>query len=192
MLGTAHKIDSARLATLKQCCGIVRYGIGYDNVDVTAAEALGIPVAIVRDYCIEEVAEHAIASALTLSRALPHWDRNVRSGAWRSGEKPRLRKFSSLAFAVIGFGLIGRTVAQKAKGLFGRVLIHDPMAKFTAEDRAAYSIIDNLTDIIDAADILTVHVPLLDGTRALLDAPHARPHEAVGDRHQCQPRRHCR
>ena len=171
LLGTAYKLDAARLAALPRCRGVVRYGIGYDNVDVAAAEALGLVVGIVRDYCIDEVAEHAIACALSLARALPHWDRNVRSGAWRSGDKPRLRRLSALSFGIVGFGLIGRTVAEKARGLFGQILIHDPLANLTEADRAAgYLFVEALPDLLAQSDILTVHVPLTDATRGLLDA----------------------
>ena len=172
LLGTAKKLDAAGLEALPCCRGVVRYGIGYDNVDVAAAEELGMVVAIVRDYCIDEVAEHAIACALSLARALPHWDRNVRSGAWRSGQKPRVRRLSALSFGIIGFGLIGRTVAEKARGLFGRVLVYDPLASLTEADRASgYVFVDTLPDILEQADILSVHVPLTEGTRGLLDAP---------------------
>lgn len=171
LLGTAHKLDAAALAALPRCRGVVRYGIGYDNVDVDAASKLGMQVAIVRDYCIDEVAEHALACALALTRGLPHWDRNMRAGAWRSGDRPRLRKLSSLAFGIVGFGLIGRTVAAKASGLFGRVLVHDPIAQPTDADRAAgYEFVALLNDLLGAIDVLSVHVPLTDGTRALIDA----------------------
>lgn len=170
LLGTGTKMTATRLERLGAARGVVRYGIGYDNVDVAAAEALGIPVAIIRDYCIEEVAEHAVASALALIRALPHWDRNVRAGKWRTGERPRIQKLASLAFGVVGFGLIGRQAAAKARGLFGRVLVHDPLAQLSEADREAYTFVDTLDEILAEADALTVHVPLVDGTRALLDA----------------------
>jgi D-3-phosphoglycerate dehydrogenase len=171
LLGTGYKLDSDRLKTLSRCRGVVRYGIGYDNVDIPAAEELGIPVGIVRDYCIEEVAEHAIAFALALARGLPHWDRNIRAGAWRSGPKQHLRRLSSLTFGLIGFGLIGRTVVEKARGLFGRILVFDPLTKPTQADLDAGTIfVDDLDTFLEQTDILSVHVPLTDGTRGMVDA----------------------
>lgn len=171
LLGTALKLDAARLAAMPNCKGVVRYGIGYDNVDVAAAERQGITVAIVRDYCIDEVAEHALACGLALARALPFWDRNIRAGAWRQGERPRLHRLSSLAFGVIGFGLIGRTMAHKAGAVFGKVLVHDPVAAVTAEDRErGYEFVDSLADLLEKVDILSVHVPLTDATRGMIGA----------------------
>ena len=94
LLGTAARFDRERLARLAKsgCKGVVRYGIGYDNVDAAAATELGMVVAIVREYCIDEVAEHAIACTLALARGLSHWDRNIRAGAWRGGQGARGRR----------------------------------------------------------------------------------------------------
>ena len=169
LLGTAYKLDPERMRAMPSCRAIVRYGIGYDNVDIRSAESLGIVVAIVREYCIEEVAEHALACALALARALPHWDRNVRSNAWRGGTRPSIRRLSALSLGVIGFGLIGRGLARKSKGLFGRILVHDPIAELSEADRAAgYVIVDTLDELLAEVDILSVHVPLNEDTRGLI------------------------
>lgn len=171
LLGTASKLDRESMRAMPSCRAIVRYGIGYDNVDIRSAETLGIVVAIVREYCIEEVAEHALACALALARALPHWDRNVRSNAWRGGTRPSIRRLSALSFGVIGFGLIGRRLARKSKGLFGRILVHDPIAELSDADRAAgYVIVDTLPELLAEVDILSVHVPLNEDTRGLIGA----------------------
>jgi phosphoglycerate dehydrogenase-like enzyme len=171
LLGTAHKAEGAFLRRLKNVRGVVRYGIGYDNVDIAAADELGLVVAIVRDYCIDEVAEHAIASALSLARGLPHWDRNVRAGAWRGKDGPRLRRIANLYLGVIGFGLIGRVVAAKGAGLFGGVGIYDPWAVVAESDRSlGYEFHTRLETLLDRADVLTVHVPLTAATSGLIGA----------------------
>jgi phosphoglycerate dehydrogenase-like enzyme len=171
LLGTAAKADGAFLRRLRNGQGVVRYGIGYDNVDVAVADELGLVVAIVRDYCIDEVAEHAIASALSLARGLPHWDRSVRAGNWRGKDGPRLRRIANMYIGVIGFGLIGRVVAAKAAGLFGRVGIYDPWAVIGAEDRRlGYEFQTELAPLFERADVLTVHVPLSEATRGLIGA----------------------
>jgi len=173
LLGTATSLDPDRLADLARsgCKGIVRYGIGYDNVDAAAATELGMVVAIVRNYCVDEVAEHAVACGLSLARALPHWDRNVRSGAWRAGARPSMHRLSELSFGVVGFGLIGRTTALKAKGLFGRVQIYDPVVQLTEGDRAlGLEAADDLNDLLATVDIVSVHLPLIPATRNLIDA----------------------
>ena len=173
LLGTATSLDPERLAGLAKsgCKGIVRYGIGYDNVDAAAATELGMVVAIVRNYCVDEVAEHAVACGLSLARGLSHWDRNVRSGAWRAGTRPSMHRLSELCFGVVGFGLIGRTTAQKAKSLFGRVLVSDPLVQLTEEDRAlGLEAADSLDDLLATVDIVSVHLPLIPATRNLIGA----------------------
>jgi D-3-phosphoglycerate dehydrogenase / 2-oxoglutarate reductase len=173
LLGTATKLDPQRLEELAKsgCKGIVRYGIGYDNVDAAAATELGMLVAIVRNYCVDEVAEHAVACGLTLARAIPHWDRNVRAGHWRAGERPSMRRLSELCFGVVGFGLIGRTAALKAKALFGRVQVYDPVAQPSEEDRAlGLEAADSLDDLLATVDIVSVHLPLIPATRNLIGA----------------------
>jgi D-3-phosphoglycerate dehydrogenase len=71
------------IATLDKCKIIVRYGIGVDNVALEAAKAKGITVCNVPDYCIDEVADHSVALALSLGRQLPQIDRRLRDGVWK-------------------------------------------------------------------------------------------------------------
>lgn len=173
LLGTAIRLEPERLAELAKsgCKGIVRYGIGYDNVDAAVATQLGMVVGIVRNYCVDEVSEHAIACGLSLARGLSHWDRNVRAGGWRAGERPSMRRLSELCFGVVGFGLIGRTTALKANALFGRVQIYDPVAQLSDEDRGlGLEATANLDDLLETADIVSVHLPLIPATRNLIDA----------------------
>ena len=173
LLGTGTRLDAGRLADLAKsgCKGVVRYGIGYDNVDAAAATDLGMVVAIVRNYCIDEVAEHAIACGLSLARGLSHWDRNIRAGAWRAGPRPSMRRLSELCFGIVGFGLIGRTAALKAKALFGRVLVYDPVVELSPEDRAlGLESAASLDELLAAVDLVSVHLPLIPATRNLIGA----------------------
>jgi D-3-phosphoglycerate dehydrogenase len=169
LLGTGEHLCAAKLKAMPQCRAVVRYGIGYDNVDVAAAKELGIVVGIVRDYCIDEVAEHTIACALTLSRDLVAWDRNMRAGKWRTGIPPRMQRVSRLCFALIGFGLIGRAVARRARALFGRVAVFDPWAASAPESFAQdVEFVASLDELLSTADVLSVHVPLNHETRGLI------------------------
>jgi D-3-phosphoglycerate dehydrogenase len=169
LLGTAERLSAARLRAMPNCRAVVRYGIGYDNVDIAAAKELGIVVGIVRDYCVDEVAEHTIACAMALSRGLVTWDRKVRGGEWRRGAAPRLQRVSGLCFALVGFGLIGRAVARRARALFGRVVVFDPWSAPTSEELAqGFEFLSSLDDLLIVADVLTVHVPLTPETRGLI------------------------
>jgi D-3-phosphoglycerate dehydrogenase / 2-oxoglutarate reductase len=173
LLGTAYKLDAERLRAIAggKLKGVIRYGIGYDNVDAAVATELGIDVGIIRTYCIEEVSEHAVTCALALARGLVHWDSNIRAGQWRAGPRPPMRRLSKLAFGIVGYGLIGRMAALKAKTFFGRVLAYDPYAAPTAEDKAAG--IEQKADIdslLKDVDIVSVHLPLIPSTKNLIGA----------------------
>lgn len=171
LLGTAARLDPAAIGRLESCKGIVRYGVGYDNVDVEAAKARGIVVAIVREYCVEEVAEHALACALTMCRALPLWDRRVRAGQWRGAPRPTIHRLKNQCFGVVGFGLIGQAAAHKAKGMFGRVLVYDAWLPDVAAHRAAgYEFADSLDVLLGEADVVSLHLPLTPDTSHLFDA----------------------
>jgi D-3-phosphoglycerate dehydrogenase / 2-oxoglutarate reductase len=169
LLGTADRVDGARMEALPACKAIVRYGIGVDNVDLTAARERDIAVCNVRDYCIEEVADHALALALSLTRGLSHWDASVRRGVWRSGNAPALQRNSTRTFGLIGFGQIGRLLASRAARVFGRVLVHDPWADLPGRDLDAnIAFVRSLDAVLEQADVLSVHVPLTPETRGLI------------------------
>jgi D-3-phosphoglycerate dehydrogenase / 2-oxoglutarate reductase len=149
---------------------ISRVGIGYDMVDVDAAAARGIAVANTPSYCIEEVAAHTIAMIMAQARGLPAYDRAVRAGVWKAVDaRPLAVRPSRTTVSVLGFGRIGRVVASGCRALGFRVLVADPFAPVDAV-RAADCEPVAIDEAIAAADILTLHVPLTDDTRHLIDA----------------------
>lgn len=87
---------------------VIRYGVGYDNIDLAAARAAGLRVGYVPDYCTDEVAEHTVAAALAMLRKLPQLDASVRAGAWAAVRiaKP-LKPFAETTFGFFGLGQVG-------------------------------------------------------------------------------------
>ncbi|MFO1325185.1 MAG: C-terminal binding protein [Burkholderiales bacterium] len=171
LLGSAVRIDAVRLGEMPACRGIVRYGMGFDNVDVETATMRGVVVCNVRDYCVDEVAEHVLAFAFSCARELSHWDRNVRAGVWRGPAPPKLRRIASSCLGIVGYGLIGRRLAQKSLGLFARVIVCDPWVEPDPEDLASGIIFErDLSALVSAADIVSLHVPLTSATRHLIDS----------------------
>ncbi len=154
---------------LNKCRVIVRYGIGVDNVDLVAAKARGIPVCNVPDYCIDEVADHAVALALSLARQLPEIDRRVRAGTWKITPDHPMPALSTMTFATAGFGRIARAVLARA-GAFGcRLAAYDPYVK--PEVFAANGIMQlTLEDMFRQTDVLSLHIPLTPETRHLINA----------------------
>lgn len=148
---------------------IVRYGIGVDNVDLPAATARGLPVCNVPDYCIEEVADHALALALALGRQLPQTHARTLAGEWKITPPAPVRAFREMTFACAGFGRIARAVLARAKGFGFRVAAYDPYvpaAQFAAAGVTSLA----LEELFPAADVLSLHLPLGDATRHFLNA----------------------
>jgi D-3-phosphoglycerate dehydrogenase len=155
-------VDDAALAAMPRLRFISRLGIGYDMIDVEAAAARGIAVANTPDYCVEEVVTHALALVLACTRGVVAADRQVRAGGWAVSElRPAVRRPSQVTLGVLGLGRIGSLVADGARALGFRVLAHDPA-------HPARSV--PLDDLLAAADVLTLHLPLTPATRHLIDA----------------------
>jgi D-3-phosphoglycerate dehydrogenase len=169
LLGAFKKLDRERLKRLRKCKAIVRYGIGVDNVDLEAATKAGIAVSNVPDYCIEEVAVHALACALSLIRGLSYWDASVRTGSWRGKSLPKLRRPSTCRLGIVGFGQIGRILESRARAIFASIAVHDPWYKPSPCDapgpRTSFVSLDEL---LETSDVISVHVPLTSDTAGML------------------------
>jgi D-3-phosphoglycerate dehydrogenase / 2-oxoglutarate reductase len=147
------------------CRAIVRYGIGYDNVDVAAADRYGIPFANVPDYCQDEVADHTMAMLLAYARKLPDAMRSVREGGWDipKGQVPRIQ---GQQLGLIGFGRIGRRVATRALAFGLEVRAFDPVAPV---DVQGVEPARSVADVFEAADYVSLHLPLTDKTRHIVN-----------------------
>jgi len=163
------RLGAATLEKLRYCGIIVRNGVGYDNVDIKAAGALGIPVANVPDYGTEEVADHTMALALALLRNLPPLLEQTRGGGWDwkivEGRVSRLR---NMVFGIIGLGRIGTAVALRAKAFGFRVVFYDPYLSAGVEKALGLERVDELTDLLRTADVVSLHCPLTDETKGMI------------------------
>jgi D-3-phosphoglycerate dehydrogenase len=156
----------AVLAALPRCRVIARYGVGVDTVDLAAATEHGIVVANVPDYGTDEVSTHAVALVLALHRRIVTYDRSVRSGRWdfqAGAPVPRLR---GSTLGVVGFGRIGRMVAEKLRPFGLRILVADPLVTVVPD----WAELVQLDDLLAGADIVTLHCPLTPETRHLIGA----------------------
>jgi len=145
---------------------ISRYGVGSDRVDLPAAAARGIVVAVTPGANAVAVAELALGLMFALARHLPALDRAVREGGW-----PRAKgmELTGKTLGVVGVGAIGRALATRAEGIGMTVVGHDPVVD--DETMRAMGITPvSLADLLATADVVSLHVPLLDSTRHLIDA----------------------
>ncbi|MBA2643027.1 MAG: C-terminal binding protein [Actinobacteria bacterium] len=141
--------------------------VGFDHVDLEAATRLGIWVCHVPDYCIEEMADHALALLLSLVRGVVELDRSVRSGAWDSKAAGSLRRVSDVRLGVIGFGRIGRELAARARALGMEVCAHDP---FLSDEEISAGGVQAaaLDDLLRTSTAISIHAPLTPETRGLI------------------------
>jgi D-3-phosphoglycerate dehydrogenase len=152
---------------------IGRYGIGVDNIAVDEATRLGIPVTNVPAYCLDEVAEHALALLLACARRVVHYDRAVRDRDWGLGTGMPIFRVRGRTLGIVGFGKIGQTLAAKARALGLAVLAADPyVPEAIIRERGAEPA--DLDEVLARADFLSLHLPLTAETRHLLDASRLR------------------
>lgn len=162
-------VNAAAIAALTRCKVIVRYGIGYDNVDAAAARARGIPVCNVPDYGVHEVAEHAVSLALALVRQLPQIDARVRRGTWKITPDRPVHGLGQSVFATAGFGRIARAAHEMMRGFGGKRIAWDP---FVGGDAMAAAGVEKVSSsqLFNQADILSLHLPLTPETKHLVNA----------------------
>jgi D-3-phosphoglycerate dehydrogenase len=157
-------VNTAVISALTRCRVIVRYGIGYDNVDIAAAKARGIPVCNVPDYGVGEVAEHAVSLALALARQLPQIDARMRAGTWKMIPDRPMLPLRELTFATAGFGRIARTTHTMMAGFGCRRIACDPFVGADEMQAAGVEKVD-VNELFAQADILSLHLPLNSETR---------------------------
>jgi D-3-phosphoglycerate dehydrogenase / 2-oxoglutarate reductase len=143
---------------------VARYGVGVDNIAVDVATSRRIPVTYVPDYCVAEVAEHALALLLSLARGVVRYDRSVSAGGWDLGVAAPLRRIEGQTLGVVGCGRVGQRLAQKARGLGMRVLGYD--ANPVVASVGIESV--DLATLLARSDFVSLHVPLLPATRSLV------------------------
>jgi D-3-phosphoglycerate dehydrogenase len=148
---------------------MVRWGVGYDMIDVNAATTRGIAVANTPTYATEDVAEHAIALLMSCARAIPWLQEGIRAGEWPNAQKRTIHRMVGRTFGTVGIGRIGAATIKRAKGLGLRVLAFD---KFLSEDqiRAYGAEPRSFEQLLAESDYISVHVPLSAATRHLIDA----------------------
>ena len=165
LLNTYFPVDADAMKRLERCRIIARYGIGVDNIDLDAAREHDIVVTNVPDYCVEEVAAHAVAMILALLRRLPDGEAELRGGGWGIDELRPIKRLSDTTIGVVGLGRIGRRVAELLRPFGVRLLGQDPYVS----ELDGVKVVD-LDELLATSDVVTLHCPLLPQTRGLINA----------------------
>ena len=163
-------VGEAELAAMPRLRIVVTPSVGYDHLDLDAARRHGgLWVCHVPDYCVEEMADTALALVLALLRGVVALDRRVRDGFWDVSGAGPLRRVRGTRLGVVGFGRIGSALAARAVALGFEVWASDPAVAGSAmRDAGVRSA--GLDELLGACHVVSLHAPLSDATRGLIGA----------------------
>jgi glyoxylate reductase len=167
------RIDRALIESAPNLRVISTMAVGYDNIDVAAATARGIPVGHTPGVLTETTADLAFALILTCARRIVEAERLLRDGGWRSWDPGLLlgRDLHGATLGIVGFGKIGQAVARRGAGFDMRVVYASRSPVSEPHPPAERLPLDEL---LRAADFVSLHVPLTDETRGLIGEPELR------------------
>lgn len=176
VVSSREAVPRVAIEQLEQCQIIVRMSVGIDNVDLAAATEHDIVISHCPDYCTNEVADHAMALILSLNRRIVEVNEDIHQGAWvdRSyhtqkilrGPIPPLRE---MTLGIVGLGRIGQAVARRATPFGIRIIASDPYLDPSIARSIGIELV-SLDELAAQSDIITLHCPLTDETRGMIDS----------------------
>ncbi len=153
------------IENLNKCKIIARAGIGYDNVDVAAATEKKIYVTNLPTYCINEVADHALALLMAVNRKIIYADRCFRNHDWDMSHLAPVKAFEGRTMGLIGFGRIGSMFAKRVAVLGCNILVYDPYLPAEAVEKQGYTYTSDIDQIYRESDFISMHLPLTEKTK---------------------------
>ena len=166
-------IPAEHRSKMEKCRIFVTPKVGFDNIDLQAWAAMGIPVCNVPDYGTQEVADHAMALMLSLMKGITFHTRELKKdpkGLWRPALNPYGKRLSACTFGVVGLGRIGTAAALRAKAFGMDVVMYDPYRENGAELAVGIRRVHSLTELFAECDVVSLHAPLSQETDKLIDA----------------------
>lgn len=167
MMNQYARIGRATIERMTQCKVIARYGVGVDIVDVDAASNRGILVTNVRDYCTEEVADHAIALWLALARKLFDYDRATHQGVWKWQSGQPINRLRGRTMGIVSFGKIGQAIGQRARAFGVEIIAYDPFLPRAVADDLGVELVDK-GPLLARSDYVLMQAPMTPETRHFL------------------------
>ncbi|WP_303961219.1 C-terminal binding protein [Succinatimonas hippei] len=163
------KITDEVLSRLPKLKAVIRYGIGYDVVDVDACSKRKVALCNLPTYCVEDVATHAIALILDLVRKTTIFDRQVKKGNWDVGYGYATHRMSAKTLGLIGFGNIAKKLCHYAQAFDMQVLAYDPFIPADKIESLGAKKVE-LDELLAAADIVSLHVPSTKDTIHMINS----------------------
>ena len=162
------KLDSDIINNLTKAKIIVRYGVGYDNVDIKTARSKKIPVCNIPDYCIDEVADHTIAFILNATRGICKNHEKVSQGNWGLGVPlDEMKSLNDLNIGIIGYGRIGQAVVERLIPFKANILISDPYFRNPTNNKGLSFV--EINELFKKSDIISLHCPSTEKTKNIIN-----------------------
>lgn len=165
------KCDASAIAGSPNLKVIGRTGVGYDSVDVAEATKRGIPVVITPGANNRSVAEHAVAMMFALSKNLVEAQNEMCAGNWKIRDAKKAFEVEGKTVGVIGLGAIGRETAKICQGCGMKIAGYDPFLPQEKIEALGATYYADYEELLKVSDIVTIHVPLTEGTRNMIARP---------------------
>ena len=168
LLVTYAQITAPMIRQMRRCRIIARFGIGVDNVDIAEATNAGIVVTRVPDYCIEEVADHAMALLLALARKVPLANALAQEGQWELARLTPIYRLRGRTLGLVGFGRIPQSVTPRAQAFGLKLVSYDPFV--TSEVMSGAGVEKaSFAEVLKNSDFISIHAPLTPETTGLFN-----------------------
>jgi D-3-phosphoglycerate dehydrogenase len=162
------KVTAAVIDAAQACRHIARMGIGLDNIDVAAATSRKMVVTNVPDYCVGEVADHALALILACARNVGFFHHRIKRGEYNLKAGPPLHRLEGRTLGLLGFGKTAQAVYQRARG-FGLKVI---ASSTSGHDYGTGCRMVSLDELLEESDMISIHAPLTAATRQIVNRSH--------------------
>jgi lactate dehydrogenase-like 2-hydroxyacid dehydrogenase len=167
-----QKIDTDYLSLFPNLKGIVRYGVGYDAIDLNAVKKRDIVFCNTPDYGTDEVSDTAIGMIMNITRGVFRYDylcRDYKDGTWQENTIKDLRRSDQLVLGVIGAGRIGGSILRKAKAIGFNLVFFDPYRDRGYEKMLGVNRVDTLDELLKKSDVVSISTPLTSKTKGMVN-----------------------
>ena len=165
------KITKRTISRLKKCKAIIRYGVGFDNIDLVACKKKGIPFANTPDYGTDEVSDTTIGFVLNMTRGINYYNyisKNL-TNTWQENIKNNLRRSNKVKIGIIGVGRIGSSVLIKLGNIGFQCSFYDPYKDPGYEKVLNCKRYFDLDQLLTNSDVVSIHVPLTTETKGMIN-----------------------
>ena len=168
VVNTYLQMTSEIIGDMEKCRLIIRNGVGVNTIDVDACSAKGIMVANIPTYCLDEVATHAIALLLAVTRKIPLLFDCVKQGVWDVKNAIPVYSLAEKTLGLVGFGKIPRIVNEKAKAFELKVITYDPFVTAEMAREAGVQKVEQ-DELLEKSDYISIHCPLTPETKGMFN-----------------------